>query len=308
MSTTTCLLLPLFLLLRLATATTRLPSLLQPIMGDGASTVRITVLNDVPFHLEVVSGFLLALTRINHTANLDVYLKQPEDNLAAAGLFQLLGGGQMIGRLRSSVHDAPVPADVLLVLSPEYNCTSTRLFHERSAARVTLLLLHNVRDKSVAELLALRLPNVVYLTLSPHTSAYLNQHYNLSAGWVLPVAPYQPAQDGSCLHVTKGSSDSSGDGGGSSLPCGKLAGFATQVRALQQRISAVHRPAVRWSLLEPPHVHALQQLCLRPAPAPRHIPTCEVDTALTAPPGFTTSRHRAPPTSPAGTFQKYGPI
>lgn len=189
-------------------------ALTQPMIhSHGGSELHIptiTIFNDVPFHLEVVAGYVHALK--NHAADLKIFLKQTKQNLQYAGFLDLVGAEE-VPKIRSSEDDPAIQSDLLIMISPEYNLTSTKAFFAATQPIATILLLHEINDQRVADLVALHIPRATYMTLSPHTAAAARSLYSISVDWMLPVMPFTPTIP-SCLR--------------SPLPCQPLKGFVTQ--------------------------------------------------------------------------------
>jgi hypothetical protein len=150
----------------------------------------IILFNDVPFHLEVVAGFLYVLK--SRYVNFKAYLRQTKDNLQHAGFLEFIGT-ELSSAIRSSQDDHVDKADLLIMISPEYNIISTKAFHTASQPNATIVLLHEINDQRVADLVALQLPRTKYITLSPHTAAAARELLNISVEWMLPVMPFTPS-------------------------------------------------------------------------------------------------------------------
>lgn len=102
--------------------------------------MRVAIVNEAPYHLEIVAGFLHVLSQLP----VDVTWYQAGQSVpafSAVDLLEMVGFNQLLGfmpRMRPTT-DKPEPADFAIFVSPEYFERETKvglMCHEASSWRV----------------------------------------------------------------------------------------------------------------------------------------------------------------------------
>jgi hypothetical protein len=112
--------------------------------------MRVAIVNEAPYHLEIVAGFLHVLSQLP----VDVTWYQAGQNVpafSAVDLLEMVGFNQLLGfmpRMRP-ITDKPEPVDFAVFVSPEYFERETKVSEMSKAAELRLCV--GVRGSGCAE-------------------------------------------------------------------------------------------------------------------------------------------------------------
>jgi hypothetical protein len=156
--------------------------------------VRIAVVSQRPYHLEIVCGFMHVLQKHSNTTTVYLhYLNMPGHRMDFGFL-------DWVKDYKGDVRALPVLSpklpkhDVVIFVTPEYNMKFVRDFLHYSRAKLAILMVHNADHPNVPEFQFIH-KNVRMITLAPHVSNYLKTRYELESEWLLPIDSLQPAKE-----------------------------------------------------------------------------------------------------------------
>lgn len=153
---------------------------------------RVAIVNDVPWHYEIVAGFLHVLSQDLGPQYLDVYLDDQTIDQNPVGSWDLFKEYPANYKRISNV-SGYTPADAVITISPEYNLDQNKAFVKKVKPKQVLVMVHNGEDVfAPLEDIREMHPNVTLVTLAPHVANFVTKRLNVSVGWMLPIHPFRP--------------------------------------------------------------------------------------------------------------------
>lgn len=181
---------------RAAAAALLLPLLLCSIaqQANSAEPLRMAIVNQVHFHLEVVAGAMHILKTLT-SAPVTVYLPAKVMKTNWYGFRSWLGDKEGFIWKDCKEYDGTTTYDFVWFITPERDTSWVASVAEQMKPKLALYYVHNghIPDadlKAIKELSG-KMP---LLTLSPHVSKNISEKAApIEPVWVLPIFPYQPA-------------------------------------------------------------------------------------------------------------------
>lgn len=163
------------------------------------SFLSVTLVNDVPFHYEVLLGYLHLFLRFN--CDIQLVLPacainertpwRPPTDGCDSGLIDIIQSMDLHGKHLQMVGannmDHLQPADLAVFISPSYS-PKTRAIFTRLKPRSTIFILHSVASNAVLAALVDSYPQVHLVALAPHVAA--NMPAERRVAWMLPIFPF----------------------------------------------------------------------------------------------------------------------
>lgn len=151
--------------------------------------MRVAVVNDAPFHLEIVAGLLQVLGGMP----VDVTWYQAkqetaEESISPTELVERTGFTQLLGYLplMRPTTKTPSPCDYAILVSPEYYIQQTKAFLDVAKPVTALVLAHNGMNSALNQIQKLH-PRLHFAALSPHVAAAARHALHIHTHWLLPT-------------------------------------------------------------------------------------------------------------------------
>lgn len=156
--------------------------------GTVDTVYRIAVFNDVRFHLDVVAGLLQSLHYKNWLVT--VYMHPLVIQHNTAGFVNLTAAFRTEIR---SIDDKPARADLVVLVSPEYNVSCNKLFVNAVKPKAVLAFMHNGHQPNVKDIIKVH-ARTQLMTLSPHVAQFITKRTGFRVMWALPVLSWRPSK------------------------------------------------------------------------------------------------------------------
>lgn len=164
--------------------------------GDASSTrpLRLAIVNQVHFHLEVVAGAMHILKDYT-TEPVDVYLPAKVVKTNWYGFFSWMGNNKSIRFKECKEYDGVTTYDLVWFISPEYHLPYIETTSKQMKPKVALYMVHNghIKDADFKRIQALS-PQLPLLSLAPHVAHYISNRTSQPTDWILPIYPFMPAK------------------------------------------------------------------------------------------------------------------
>lgn len=152
--------------------------------------MRVAIVNEAPYHLEIVAGFLHVLSQLP----VDVTWYQAGQSVpafSAVDLLEMVGFNQLLGfmpRMRPTT-DKPEPADFAIFVSPEYFERETKAFLKAAEPITAVMLGHNGMNHALQRIEAFDHPRLHFAALAPHVAAASRQVLHIHTHWMMATWP-----------------------------------------------------------------------------------------------------------------------
>eukprot|EP00882_Tetradesmus_deserticola_P011348 GHRQ01012006.1.p1 GENE.GHRQ01012006.1~~GHRQ01012006.1.p1 ORF type:complete len:210 (+),score=43.33 GHRQ01012006.1:43-672(+) len=167
-------------------------STVQHVSAD--ASLKIAIVNQVHFHLEVVAGAMHVLKPLT-SGTVTVFLPAKVLKTNWYGFRNWLADKEGFEWKDSKDYDGTTTYDLVLFISPEYHTSWVAQITEQMKPKVALYYVHNghIPDADFSKLKALS-PKFPLLTLSPHVAKNISARAApMEPQWLLPIFPYAPA-------------------------------------------------------------------------------------------------------------------
>jgi hypothetical protein len=162
--------------------------------ASAAAPLKIAIVNQVHFHLEVVAGAMHVLKPLT-SGPVTVFLPAKVLKTNWYGFRNWLADKEGFEWKECKEYDGTSTYDLVLFISPEYNTAWVAQVTEQMKPKVALYYVHNghIPDAEFNKIKALS-PKFPLLTLSPHVAKNISARAApVEPQWVLPIFPYTPA-------------------------------------------------------------------------------------------------------------------
>lgn len=163
-------------------------------------SLRIAVVNGVPFHYEVLAGLLHVLRP--YERHMDVFISPHTRGANGDGAWNLISWSKArflrADRAPEASGRSSSIYDLAVLVSPDYELEANLAILPRLRPHLTLAIVHNSDFTGLAQLLNVT-QELRLLTLAPHVARSLAANTGRTVDWVLPTFPFKPRTD--CLHA-----------------------------------------------------------------------------------------------------------
>jgi hypothetical protein len=162
--------------------------------ASAAAPLKIAIVNQVHFHLEVVAGAMHVLKPLT-SGPVTVFLPAKVLKTNWYGFRNWLADKEGFEWKECKEYDGTTTYDLVLFISPEYHTSWVAQVTEQMKPKVALYYVHNghIPDAEFNKIKALS-PKFPLVTLSPHVAKNISTRAApVEPQWVLPIFPYTPA-------------------------------------------------------------------------------------------------------------------
>eukprot|EP00878_Enallax_costatus_P019474 GHUV01020546.1.p1 GENE.GHUV01020546.1~~GHUV01020546.1.p1 ORF type:complete len:437 (-),score=118.80 GHUV01020546.1:840-2150(-) len=150
----------------------------------------VAVVNEAPYHLEIVAGFLHILGQLPvevtwYQAGQQVPGYSPVQLQEMQGFTQMLG---YLPRMKPS-NSTPDPVDFAIFISPEYFEKQTKAFLDAAKPITAVMLGHNGMNRALQRLQPLH-PRTHFAALAPHVAAAMRNVLHIHTHWMMATYPF----------------------------------------------------------------------------------------------------------------------